>query len=625
MTPPQTWTTTLAKLLPSLDGEGMAYLIGLTAQVALAKGDILFSQGDMADALYVVVKGKVGAFLREPAGEEIFIGPIGAGEKVGENGIIVQQPRALTVRALTNCELLQLSSIGFAQFCHRYPLSVLDITRLLIRRSRQTLTKFVEKEHRQRRVALVFLQKDTLYHTCVHMLQQRLTCSDRVRIITSDARPYSQMSQEAVIASMEERQPTTRVVVLCTDMADTIFTHTYEGFFDVLILAVEPAHASPRVQEAWTTFVHTFFPSTIRQELLLLHQELSAGASHSMAALRLDTFTIIHSLRCDVAADYDRLLRFMAGTAVGLVLSGGGARGWAQIGALRAILEHNIPIDAIGGTSIGTIVAGCYATSQGYEDCQRKFQAICRSELRPLTLRNWTIPFVSLLSGKRGTQSLVEHFGDQRIEELPIPFFCVACNLNRSTEVIWQHGLLWQKIRGSMAVPGIVPPLVEHGEMYVDGGVMNNLPVDVMRTLLAPAGTVIAVDVSGDPVDHHQYNFPPAFGFCEGLLTLCKLTKRPYTFPSFWGTMLKSLSMGATKRVQTNRLKADLYIRPHLGPLSFIAIEQGQVLVTAGYEAAQQALATWQSSSEFYITSGMSFLQTKTSNRKRHEAILVGR
>src|SRR5262245_55400263 len=117
MTPPQARATTLAKLFPSLDDQGVAYLNGLMTEVALCKGDLLFSQGDAADALYVVVKGKVGAFLREPSGKEIFIGPIGVGETVGENGIITQQPRALTVRALTNCALCQLSATGFEQFC----------------------------------------------------------------------------------------------------------------------------------------------------------------------------------------------------------------------------------------------------------------------------------------------------------------------------------------------------------------------------------------------------------------------------------------------------------------------------------------------------------------------------
>ncbi len=207
-----------------------------------------------------------------------------------------------------------------------------------------------------------------------------------------------------------------------------------------------------------------------------------------------------------------------------------------------------------------------------------------------MALRNFTLPVVSILNAKSATTTLIKEFGQQRIEDLPIPFFGVACNLNQSLEVVWQQGEVWRKVRSSVSIPGLIPPMVEDGELYVDGGVVNNLPVDAMRRVLSPRGVVIAVDASSSGPDEQRYHFPPVFSFVESLLTLLKLKNRSYKFPHFGETMLKSLSMGAQLRVEMNRAEADLLIQPTLGTIGMMDVERGQSLIETSYQETKQQL-----------------------------------
>lgn len=351
------------------------------------------------------------------------------------------------------------------------------------------------------------------------------------------------------------------------------------------------ARSSPQTcGRQWADLSPRAFSYAPRKALLLLHR--NDGPRHTRPWLEWGTFAPVHHLQIDKALDYDRLLRFVSGKAVGLVLSGGGARGWVHIGVLRALLEAQIPIDAIGGTSSGAIVSACYATTLNAEGAYQRMYDISMSEANPMAFRHFTLPLVSILSAKRGTKSLVKYFGDLRIEDLPVPFFCVSCNLNQSQEIIWQEGEMWKKIRASMSIPGLIPPVVEDGELYVDGGVVNNLPVDVMRQLLSPWGTVIASDITGSSIDAQRYDFPPVLGFVDSLLTVFKLKNRHYKFPNFGETMLKSLCMGARERVEMNRAAADLLIQPDMGHIGLVSIRQGQRLVETGYQETKRLLET---------------------------------
>jgi predicted acylesterase/phospholipase RssA len=159
---------------------------------------------------------------------------------------------------------------------------------------------------------------------------------------------------------------------------------------------------------------------------------------------------------------------------------------------LHALETAGVPVDVIGGTSIGAVMGGLYA--QGLPHAERVERAL-RGFTRSGSLASPTLPLVALSSGSRVDRLLVEYFGRNSIENLPVHFFCVSANLTRAEEVVHERGPLWQAIRASLSLPGIFPPVYADGDLLVDGGALDNVPAEAMRARIG-GGTVVAVDIS---------------------------------------------------------------------------------------------------------------------------------
>ena len=175
------------------------------------------------------------------------------------------------------------------------------------------------------------------------------------------------------------------------------------------------------------------------------------------------------------------------------MLSGGGARGFAHLGVIKALREAGFEIDAVGGTSMGAVIGAGLAADWSTEEMIEVFRQAFY-DTNPLS--DWTLPVISLVSGRKQSRLLQDSFGSRDIEDLVLPYFCVSANLTTGAAAVHRTGPLWYWLRASTAIPGIVPPLMHHGEVFVDGGVINNLPVDVMREM--HRGEIIAVDIGSD-------------------------------------------------------------------------------------------------------------------------------
>ena len=199
-------------------------------------------------------------------------------------------------------------------------------------------------------------------------------------------------------------------------------------------------------------------------------------------------------LRCDHRADAARLVRMITGTACGLVLGGGAPRGFAHLGVLRALEEAGVPIDVVGGTSVGALIGAFCAL--GLNDSERVERAVA-AFTRSGSLVRPTLPLVAVSPGRRVDRLLAEHLGPGLIKDLPWRFFCVSANLTRAEEVIHDRGPLWPAVRASLSMPGIFPPVYSDGDLLIDGGALDTVPVEIMRGRVG-SGYIIAVDLSPD-------------------------------------------------------------------------------------------------------------------------------
>jgi NTE family protein len=195
---------------------------------------------------------------------------------------------------------------------------------------------------------------------------------------------------------------------------------------------------------------------------------------------------------------------------------------------------------------------------------------------RPLS--DFTIPMIALFRGAKVSALLQKHFGDVRIEDLPKPYFCVSSDLTTGRDHVHRSGLLWRALRASVAVPGILPPIAQGGHLLADGGVMNNLPVDVMAA--DARGPIIAVDVSGEidlRCDDERYGE-------RSILSL--IWERMRGSPSIISILMRAGTMGSDSQRRQVRALADFLIEP---PLDGISIRDWQAydrVIAQGYAYA---------------------------------------
>ena len=211
---------------------------------------------------------------------------------------------------------------------------------------------------------------------------------------------------------------------------------------------------------------------------------------------------------CGTEEDAARLARVITGRSIGLVLSGGGARAYAHLGVIRALREAGLPFDVIGGCSMGAVVAACVA--MGWDDDEVELR-IRKAFVESNPLGDYVLPVVSLVRGRRVEDRLQEHFGDTLIEDLGVPFFAVSSDLVSGKLRVHRGGLLRKALRASISLPGILPPVLdEDGSLLVDGAVIRNFPVDVLKQV--HRGPIIGVDVAErDGIDAEDFRNPPSF------------------------------------------------------------------------------------------------------------------
>jgi len=257
---------------------------------------------------------------------------------------------------------------------------------------------------------------------------------------------------------------------------------------------------------------------------------------------------------------------------IGLALGGGAARGWAHLGVLQALDEAGIRPACIAGTSIGSFVGATYA-SGGLPDLRAAVVGLDRRTLR--TFLGVALPASRRLDGPF-IEALMGRFVRARdVAELPLPFAAVATDLSNAQEVVLREGDLLEAIRASCGVPGLFRPVLRDGRILIDGGLANPVPVNVARVL--GADLVIAVDIS-----HHVAEDSPYL-------------PRRRAMPNLREALLSAVAVGEVT-IGDLRLKADppdLLIRPRVGHIRFLDFTRGQEAIEAGYEAAREALASW--------------------------------
>jgi len=554
-----------------LSSQTIELIVAECEWLSLPGGATLFQAGEPSDSMYILLTGCLGSYAAPGADRRRFLARIVAGEMVGEMGLVSGRPRSASIVALRDSELVRLSRAAFDLVFRQQPEAMLSIAQLTVARLEASTTGGQRgRAHTPRTFTLVPQALDVDVGQFAMDLVAALEPFGHAEIVwsvrgaehTSHWFHRIEAANEFVVY-VAEHQPTTWTK-LCLRQADAL-----------LLLANADSAPAP-----WAALadLRDSQRATQRCELILMHFEtIRAGAAARWLQLLPDAAH--HHIVGE--EDVQRVARLLTGRGVGLVLSGGGARGFAHLGVVRAMRELGIPIDLVGGTSIGAIMGAAIAHRWSDEQLLDVFR---RTFVDSNPLGDYTLPIYSLVTGRRVTQRLRNEFGNVTIEDLPLPFYCVSANLTSGAADVHRSGELWRWLRASVAIPGVLPPVIYGGEVFVDGATINNLPVDVMREL--GRGPVIGVDVGADrtfTADIEETDAPPFWKFMN---MVRRGGRRPNIFQVLWRSgMINSAAATVARREQT-----DLLLQPELETVDLLNWQAFQRAIDAGYAHARSRL-----------------------------------
>src|SRR5215831_3265762 len=530
----------------------------------LTAGQWLFREHESPDAMFVVRAGRLevvdeaaGAVMRE----------LGRGDTLGELALLTDSPRSASVRATRATDVIAIGRADFRELLHAWPALSLALSRSLGDQLRDTRAPVPTARPRPTTVALIAVDTRIPLPRLAARLGSALKAHMSVAVLNGAEIPVANVPGEPatlygplldraeaghnlillVGGSALQREPWT---MFCLQQADRILAVTAGG-------PVPPELANHPELQGCDLVAYNAAPG-----------ELSGWA----AALDPVESHVIRETEFE--ADIARTARRLSGHSVGIVLSGGGARAFSHIGVLEELTAAGVTIDRVVGVSMGAVIGALFAMGHDADE----IDAICFVEwIRRRPLMDLTVPRHSLIRGERFLSMLHRTFGTRLIEELPRSFFCGSAELRSGRLEITRHGPLWEAVSFSICLPVIAPPQVRGREMFIDGSLVNNLPVKAMADM--GEGPVIAVDVKA------TFDRPK-----NGPATARARDDRPPRPPGLGETLTRVLLLGSENTSEAARRHADLLIRPRPEGVGLLEFHQLDTAREAGRVAAREAL-----------------------------------
>ena len=564
----------------------------------LAAGDVLCREGERDDSLYFVISGRLRACRMDSAGRSVVLGEIARGETVGEMAFFTGEPRAATVIAGRDCVLAKFSGEVFRELLVAYPLISLNITRLVIERL-QRASSLRKPAIKPVTLALVGISEGVELAEFGMRLGAALQEFGKTQVVTAAMMgdwlgdpeaaqaPRGDPDRSPRIArKLEQVETEHQFVLFVTDAAPTEWSQRCLRHCDEVLLLAKAGQAEGLSAMEAQCLRPADERNRVSQTLILLHPAstrtpLGTAAWYQGRALGRH----IH-VRPDLERDWGRLARLVSGHATGLVLSGGGARGFAHLGVLKALEEAGVGYDMTGGTSIGAVMAA-YAgmdMSAGdiIENARRAFKGNPTGDFN-------LVPLISLVRGKRlrntiDSAVLAAMGNDIFIEDLWKGFFCVTSNYSTASECVLTRGPLAKSIRASVSIPGALPPVMLDGDLHLDGGSFNNFPVDVMNRL--GAARIVGVNLLRDRSIKYEMDEVPG----AGRLLVDKVRRRSNRLPGLTSLLLNTSTMYSYARQRDSQGLVDMHFSPGVDRFGMLEWNHFDRIVRAGYDHARTQL-----------------------------------
>uniref|UniRef100_A0A673HJL8 lysophospholipase n=1 Tax=Sinocyclocheilus rhinocerous TaxID=307959 RepID=A0A673HJL8_9TELE len=520
--------------------------------MAVEAGRALYRQDDQSDCTYIVLNGRLRSVIRKVNGKKELVGEYGRGDLIGVVEALTRQPRATTVHAVRDTELVKLPEGTLNNIKRRYPQVVTRLIHLLgqkilgnLQQPRSALglpsmassPDVTNPASNLSTVAVLPVWDEVPISAFNLELSHALSAIGPTLLLTSDiirerlgASALDSIHEYRLSGWLAQQEDINRIVLYQTDSSMTPWTQRCIRQADC-ILIVGLGDQEPALGELEQMLENTAVRAL--KQLVLLHREDGPGPSRTVEWLNMRSWCSGHlHLKCprrvfsrrspsklrevyekvfektaDRHSDFSRLARVLTGNSIALVLGGGGARGCSHVGVIKAMEEAGIPIDIVGGTSIGSFIGALYAEERSavrVKQRAREWSKAMNSVFK--TVLDLTYPITSMFSGSAFNTSISKVFEDKQIEDLWLPYFNVTTDITASSMRVHKDGCVWRYVRASASYTPYLPPLCDpkDGHLLVDGCYVNNVPADIARNM--GTKTVIAIDVgSQDETDLCNY------------------------------------------------------------------------------------------------------------------------
>ena len=599
----QLLTEHLRSFLQGIEPDALELLRTHLEWVEVPGGSTLMAQGEPGESMYLTVSGRLRAYVRGDDGQQRRVADMGRGQVIGEISLFTDAPRSATVVAVRDSVLVRLTKDVFKTLLASSAQVSIALTRQIIQRLQSGTARTVAAQERPVAMGLLPITGGVDLQGFGQSLARQLGTIGRVRVVDSatvDAELHEPgiaqregadaTANRRIAMLLDEIEARNDFVLLLADPEPTPWTRRVSRHCDELLLLAD-AQAEPAIHPIEEHCLMRRAPLAEAAEILvLLHPADTLCPRGTQQWLERRPVADHVHVRPALDRDMARLARIQSRTAVGLVLAGGGARGFAHLGIYRALQEEGVEIDCVGGTSIGSVMAAYVASDRPLD----VVMANAREAFRTNPTGDWSLlPLLSLIKGRRLRHILQQAVGQlvgfpAQVEDLWKNYYCVATNYSKASEQVVRHGSLVKSLLASISIPGALPPVVHEGDLLCDGGTFNNFPVDVMRGLRG-VGTVIGVDLNfRKPRRIELDDVPSSWALLRDKLR--PRAQRRYKLPSLASYLMQVTILYSMSRQRQSQQLTDLYFNPPMDRVGMLQWNRFEQIVQQGYAHGIQVL-----------------------------------
>ena len=570
--------------------------------VYLSGNSQLIKQGDASDCLYVLMFGFLRTLKEDAYGKVSVIGELSAGNVVGEIGCLFDEPRTASVYTIRDSVLLKMTRAAFDALLEKHPNIMMGIVRQSVQRMANP-----EKYSPKREVSCFCVMpagNDIDIKAFVETFAEKLLKHGSVLVLTdeilktvygycSDSFP---LENAGIFSLFQELESKYRFLIYVASQKNAWAKRCIHQADKILLVGQYGKNpALGEVEQLLFTHNNDISPTV---ELVLLFNILPEHPPEIRDWFQDRQLSTHYKVRSVYPKDFERLVRLITGNALGLVLSGGGSYALSHVGTIRALEELNVPVDYIAGTSMGSLVGGLCAQ----EFDSQVITKMLTEELTKFEKRlDYTLPIVALIKANFLDKLLYSALGKTaRIENLWQKYFCVSTNISANALHVHQDGLLWKAIRSSISLPGILPAVLDKNkDIFVDGAILNNLPVDCMLPRIN-GGKILASSVK----NHEEA--PPTLSYKEytssgwhllfKYIVLPKFRKKAaaqkQNFLTIASIVQGAMIIGSNNHQKSMEKLADYSLVMDLSQFNMISFESIQEIIDSGYDQAMKTLET---------------------------------